>query len=226
MMLRFLLFGYGSCLILALPKLMIHTKISPENLFAANIKFNSGYGGDLRKKRAGRNERPLSFRRSHHIVFKIVKKNLRYQSFRHPKNFRCVQLLLKKYSAHFRVRIEQISYQHDHIHIMAKSSRRSNFHNFFRVFSGQIAQTMKVTGTPGGKKIVLWKTRPFTRIVKGFRHFNTLRNYIQLNEQEVTGVIPYRKRRLRGLTLQDWSVLWMNTKRRDRYPRLDGLIGK
>ena len=201
---------------------MIHTNISPENLFAANVKFNSAHGGDLRNKRSGRNERPLSFRRSHHIVFKIVKKNLRYQSFRHPKNFHYVQFLIKKYSAHFRVRIEQISYQHDHIHIMAKSSGRSNFHNFFRVFSGQIAQNMKVTDTPDGKKIVLWKTRPFTRIVKGLRHFKTLRNYIQLNEQEVIGVIPYRKSRLRGLTLRDWSVLWLK-KKRDRYPLLDGL---
>ncbi len=215
---------------------MTQTKLSPENLFAANIKFDSAHGGDLRKKSSGRTERPLSYRRSHHIVFKIVKNNLRYRSFRHPKNFSMVQALLKKYSAHFRVRIEQISYQHDHIHIMAKSSRRSNFHNFFRVFSGQIAQNLKVTDTPGGKensggkKIVLWRTRPFTRIVKGFRHFNTLRNYIQLNEQEVTGVIPYRKSRLRGLTLHDWSVLWLKnrsaTNSRDRYPWLGGLVGK
>lgn len=133
-MLRSLHFGYRSCSDVAPIRLMIHTNISPENLFAANVKFNSAYGGDLRNKRSGRNERPLSFRRSHHIVFKIVKKNLRYQSFRHPKNFRYVQFLIKKYSAHFRVRIEQISYQHDHIHIMAKSSRRSNFHNFFSSF--------------------------------------------------------------------------------------------
>lgn len=205
---------------------MIKTKSIQENILKANLKFDSAYGGDLRKKRVGRCARPLSFRRSHHIVFKIVKKNLRYQSFRHPKNFRYVQHLLNKYSAHFLVRIEQISYQHDHIHIMAKSSKRSNFHNFFRVFSGQIAQNMKVTDTPKGsstpdlekRKIVLWKTRPFTRIVKGFRHYLTLRNYIQLNEQEVTGIIPYRKSRLRGLTLRDWSVLWLSKDRRDRYP--------
>ncbi len=204
---------------------MTYTKHFDENCITANKKFDSAYGGDLRKKRTGRSVRPLSYKRSHHIVFKIFKKNLRYQSFRHPKNFQYVQYLLNKYSARFLLRIEQISYQHDHIHIMAKSSRRSIFHNFFRVFSGQIAQNMKVADTPAvtgllgsRKKIVLWKTRPFTRIVKGFRHFQTLRNYIQLNQQEVTGVIPYRKSRLRGLTLRDWSVLWINKHRRDRYP--------
>ncbi len=205
---------------------MRKAKSIQENFFKTNVKFNSSYGGDLRKKRIGRCARPLSFKSSHHIVFKVVKKNLRYQSFRHPKNFRYVQHLLNKYSTHFLVKIEQISYQHDHIHIMARSSRRSNFHNFFRVFSGQIAQNMKVTDTQnelgttnlGKRKIVLWKTRPFTRIVKGFRQYLILRNYIQLNEQEVNGIIPYRKQRLRGLTLRDWSVLWLNKDRRDRYP--------
>lgn len=183
------------------------------------------YGGELRKRRSGRNARPLSTKEAHHIVFKIKKENLRNKSFRHPKNFRLVQLLLNKYAKKFFVKIEQISFQHDHIHICARSSRRSHFHHFFRVFAGQIAQTMKVTDTPAvgpnknfsasanctvsnGKKVSLWKWRPFTRIVKGYKNYCTLRNYIQLNEKEVTGVILYRKQRLKGLSPNEWKILW------------------
>ncbi len=198
------------------------------------------HGGEHRKKRYGRLARPLSTKSAHHIVFKIYKENLVNRSFRHPKNFKTVQRLLKRYSQMFFIKIEQISYQHDHIHILARSGRRSHFHHFFRVFAGQVAQTMKVTGTPkkrgnswacgtsviqGGGSVGergadvsgssgqistgrLWKGRPFTRIIVGWFAMLTIRNYIQLNEKEVTGIITYRKERLRGLTMRDWQLLW------------------
>ncbi len=208
----------------ALSRCMENIRQTDKYLFK-NTKFQPAHGGDLRNKRSGRFSRPLSSRRSHHIVFKIIKSNLRNRSFRHPKNFITVQKILKKYAKMFNVKIEQISYQHDHIHIRARSERRSNYHYFFRVFTGQIAQQLKVTDTPDRKKnkagdfekIVLWKTRPFTRIIKGLRHEITVRNYIQLNECEINGIIPYRKTRLRGLTVRDWIMLWIKPPR-DRYP--------
>ena len=180
------------------------------------------HGGEHRKKRCGRSTRPLSTKRAHHIVFKIHKENLVNRSFRHPKNFKMVQRLLKRYSEMFLIKIEQISYQHDHIHILARSGRRSYFHHFFRVFAGQVAQTMKVTDTPenrdrskssgvGEGRVTmnrLWKGRPFTRIVVGWFGMRTIRNYIQLNEKEVTGIIVYRIERLRGLSMRDWKLLW------------------
>ncbi len=174
------------------------------------LKASLSYGGDLRAKRKGRTARPLSAKHSHHIVFKVNKQHLINRSFRHPKNFIRVQMLLKKYAKKFYVSVEQISYQHDHIHILAKSNRRSHFHNFFRVFTGQIAQQFKVTDTPGDSvtRRPLWKHRPFTRIVKGWLGLSIIKNYIQLNEKEVTGIIVYRKERLKGLTADDWKLLW------------------
>ncbi len=168
------------------------------------------HGGEHRKKRYGRSARPLSVKNAHHIVFKIHKENLANRSFRHPKNFKTVQRLLQRYSAMFFIKIEQISYQHDHIHILARSGRRSHFHHFFRVFAGQVAQTLKVTDTPKrqGTTERLWKQRPFTRIVVGWFGLRRIKDYIQLNEKEVTGVIVYRKERLRGLSMRDWQLLW------------------
>ena len=172
------------------------------------------HGGQHRKKRSGRGSRPLSTKQSHHIVFKVQKENLVNKSFRHPKNFAFVQRLLNRYAKKFGIKVEQISYQHNHIHLLAKSSRRANFHNFFRVFSGQIAQNLKVTDTPKskesirGRAIRLWESRPFTRIVIGFKNLAVTKNYIQLNEKEVTGCISYRKQRLRGMLEKDWKILW------------------
>ena len=73
-----------------------------------------------------------------------------------------------------------------------------------------------MTDTPAGsggekreeRRRKLWKHRPFTRVVKGFKAFRTVMNYVQLNEQEARGVIRYRKERLRGLTEAEWRILW------------------
>ncbi len=54
----------------------------------------------------------------------------------------------------------------------------------------------------------LWKYRPFTRVVKSWLGLKTLRNYIQLNEQEARGVINYKKERLRGISSGEWHILW------------------
>ncbi len=54
----------------------------------------------------------------------------------------------------------------------------------------------------------LWKFRPFTRVVRAFRDQIQVRNYIQLNEKEALGEIPYRKQRLRGLSAEEWERLW------------------
>lgn len=178
--------------------------------------FNFSYGGEYRKCKKGRGARPLSTKDSHHIVFKVNKNKLKYRSFRHPNNFRYVQNILNRYAKKFYIKIEQISYQHDHIHIMARSGRRSHFHNFFRVFAGQIAQNLKVTDTPnnnGCNRVNLWKHRPFTRIAKGWRNFSNLKNYILLNEMEVTGFIGYKKNRLKDISLHEWNLLklkWQN----------------
>lgn len=81
--------------------------------------------------------------------------------------------------------------------------------------AGQIAQRfeqegyLRVTDTPADEQGTgLWKHRPFTRVVKGWKAYRIVRNYIQLNEKEALGVIPYRKTRLRGLSMKDWQLLW------------------
>src|SRR5690606_28187055 len=131
--------------------------------------------------------------------------------------------LSQKSSFKFFVKVEQISIQGDHVHLLIRATRRSQLQNFFRVFSGQIAQRFelagfmrangagmkagasgrKMTDTPltrGTKKLKLWKYRPFTRVVRGYRGYKDVRNYIQLNEKEGRGEIPYRKERLKGLS--------------------------
>lgn len=131
----------------------------------------------------------------------------------------------------FQVKIEQVAIHHDHIHLLVRLSRRSLGLHFFRVVSGQIAQEFGksglVTDTPrasgvgarragekrggekrGPEKVKLWLHRPFTRVVKGFKAYRVVRDYIQLNLKEAQGKISYKKERLKGLSSAEWKLLW------------------
>lgn len=193
-------------------------------------RFRLEHGGILRQKRRGRRARPISTRNPIHLVFKAERKSLR-RGFRSPLAFAIITRLVKVFAKRFFIRIHQCSINHDHLHLVIRTSRRSLHHHFLRVTAGQIAQEfqknglmlMKVTDTPGagargsretGKrrpgdnKVKLWKHRPFTRLVKGLRGFRIVMNYVRLNEKEARGEIPYRKERLRGLSSTEWELLW------------------
>jgi len=256
-----------------------------------NWRHQYSHGGSLRQKRAGRGARPLSTRESIHLVFKANKDVIR-GGFRNHRRFALIHHLLQRYRIKFWIRIEQVSIQGDHIHLLIRTTRRSQYLYFFRVLAGQIAQRFEkeglltasssmpavsvkaqalasssknpipsVTDTPkwrasaeegsfgagkasvkgvavtdtlarasvegrssgsmsiltegsgaGAKSLLvlkkLWRHRPFTRVVKGWKAYKTVRDYIQLNEKEALGEIAYRSERLRGLSSSDWETLW------------------
>jgi REP element-mobilizing transposase RayT len=187
------------------------------------FRVNLSHGGVLRNQRKGRGLRPLATKESIHLVLKLNQNMLRHRSLRSAKGFIIANRIIKKYAAHFYIKIEQLSLQNDHIHALVRTSRRSLYQNFFRVVAGQIAQQFEreglltsgvVTDTSAGngKKIrtaiSFWKFRPFTRVVRGWKAYKIVQNYIQLNELEVAGKIPYRKERLRGLSSSEWKLFW------------------
>lgn len=187
------------------------------SFFNSDWKHRYSYGGELRKKQLGRGQRPLSTKDPIHVVFKVKRFRLRHRSLRVPSSFQLVLKLIEKYSKYFSIKIEQLSVQNDHIHLLIRTTRRKHFHHFFRVVSGQIAQSFEkeglltMTDTPNGgtgpiKSI--WKYRPFSRVIWGWKAYRIVRNYIQLNEKEVLGKIKYQKNRLRGLSTSDWQILW------------------
>ena len=187
-----------------------------------NWRHRFCHGGSSRNHRKGRGQRPLSTREPLHAVSKSKRKPC-FQKSRSPRNFAQVQKIISKYARKFFVKVEQLSIQNDHVHLLLRTSRRSHYHFFFRVVTGQISQSFGregrvkpyvVTDTPidqnrplnTGRK--LWKFRPFTRVVRGWRAYKTLRNYIQLNEMEAKGKIKYWKLRLKALSKEEWKYLW------------------
>lgn len=174
--------------------------------------------------------RPLSTRQPLHLVLKARKEKIKY-GLRTWKRYALIHFLLQKYAHKFFVKIEQVSIQGDHIHLLIRTSRRSNYQSFFRVFAGQIAQQFQkqglltwdlgtkakscVTDTPqatntktGVSTKGLWLHRPWTRVVVGRRAWKIVQDYVRLNEQEALHRIVYRKERLRGLSSFEWQILW------------------
>ena len=70
----------------------------------------------------------------------------------------------------------------------------------------------RVTDTPSaapGAPLKLWVYRPFSRIVKSWKGLKIVRNYIRINELEVTGRKTYSPLRLKGISSVEWSLLWI-----------------
>jgi REP element-mobilizing transposase RayT len=191
-------------------------------------KFRFNHGGILRNKRRGRKQRPLSSREPIHLVFKANNKSLR-RGLRSPLGFAICQKVLRIYAKKFFIKIEQQAICGDHIHLLIRISRRSLAQYFFRVVAGQIAQQLEksgflvscvsgakmapelVTGTKNSRsnsKPRVWKYRPFTRVIRGWKPYLIARDYIQLNEKEASGQIKYRPQRLKGVSMMDWELLW------------------
>jgi len=186
------------------------------------------YGGELRKSRFGRGIRPLSTKDPLHVVFKIRAGSLK-KGLRNPVTYTLVNKLLMKYSKKFFVKIEQFSVNADHIHLLIRCYKRSLYHHFFRVLAGQIAQQLiqtaqqlvqsaqhliqpaqQLTDTQNKKKkgTGIWMTRPWSRVIKGYTAYKTVRNYVLLNKKEAEGTISYRKERTRGLSDELLRELW------------------
>ena len=197
------------------------------SFFSSNGIHRFSHGGLLRQKKRGRGERALSTKEPLHAVFKIERLRLRQKSLRAPQSFKLVLNIIEKFAKHFAVKIEQLSVQNDHIHLLIRTSRRKHYHHFFRVVAGQIAQSFEKNGllaavmthTPpdrasktdvggGYANTSLWKYRPFSRVVRGYKTYKIVRNYIQLNEKEARGEIKYQKKRLKGLSTSEWQILW------------------
>lgn len=181
-----------------------HTqKFRQGSLFKTYWKHALNYGGILRKKRLGRSERPLSSKQPLHLVFKANKKAIRTGTLRSPYNRSIIARIIKKYSQKFGIKIEQFTVQFDHIHFLIRSTHRFRYQYFFRVIAGQIAQQLEkagalnaVTNTPNctqncESSTGLWLLRPFTRVIKGYKAYAIVKNYVQLNEAEARGKIRY-----------------------------------
>lgn len=113
-------------------------------------------------------------------------------SFHREKKF--ILTLLQVLSKQFHVRLDQISINTNHLHLLVHAKERSAFQSFLMAVSGRIAQRMTGSkkGSPQQEKF--WDFIPFTRIVEWGKDFFWTKAYVIKNQLETDGIIPYQPR--------------------------------
>lgn len=124
--------------------------------------------------------RPLSNQKPIHL---ILKSNPEFNLRKHQKT---VDSLSSQYAQKNNIKIYSSSVQRDHIHYCLRISSKEEYKKFIRSLTGMLSRKI-------GKG--LWKHRPFTRIGSWGRDFKGIQKYIEQNEMEAQGTIPYQPRR-------------------------------
>jgi len=149
------------------------------------------YGGDLLKTRIGRSgPRPIDSRNTMHLVLRSLKARNEW-SFWIPKNKNKIKQIVAKFSHKYGIKICSMANVGNHLHFQIKLSNRNTFKPFIRAITSAIAT--RITGAnrwnPLKKKASdkFWDQRPFTRVVKSYRAYLNLRDYIEINRLEGFG---------------------------------------
>ena len=113
------------------------------------------------------------------------------------RNKAMISDLLFELSQKFKVKSYNNSLNSNHIHLLVRAETMKDYHDFVRVFAGQIAQ--KITAAVRGKKnkLSFWLKPAWRRIVYWGRDFLNLHQYIYQNQLETLGLIPYQTRKRR-----------------------------
>lgn len=173
------------------------------------------YGGALLRTRKGRSRgRPLSTRDTMHLVLRSSKATGPLSFRRHSGQ---LEKILRKFSERYAVKILSLANVGNHLHLQIKLRSRHTYRPFIRAITAAIA--MAVTGVSRRRKADgrFWDYRPFTRVVKSWRGYLQLRDYLKINQLEGAGTarvnaefIVYERLASRKLTLDCFLFSWSN----------------
>jgi hypothetical protein len=113
------------------------------------------------------------------------------------KNARVVDKIIRRQAKLHLVRIYRIGQGHNHIHLLLLPRTREGFIAFSRAVAGLIPRALLKAekASPKGKKF--WDQRAWTRIVSWGREFRSVAKYLEQNNLEAFGFIPYQVRQTR-----------------------------
>ena len=164
-----------------------------------DLKGPTTHGGEYSKGKR-KKQRPISIKKSMHIVMKSSKAKGSY-SLRAIHHKTKVEELIWRYAKRFHIKIYRFSVNFNHIHFVLKAKRREHLQNFLRTTAGLIACFI-LKAKKGIKKGKFWNLLAFSRIVEWGKAFRIAMAYLLQNELEASGLIPYKvrgiKRKIKG----------------------------
>ena len=133
-------------------------------------------GSHLYKKR--KSKRPLDFGKLTHLVLRLKDNQ---PAFFSPRD-RDLRRLLHNVAAKYSIQIEELIFNHTHIHSAIAIKDRQSYRGFIRELSARIV--VHISKNIGIKLRRIFASRPFTRIVSWGRGLLILRQYMKKNEEE------------------------------------------
>lgn len=166
------------------------------------------YGGDLFKTRKGRSRgRPLDTKHSMHFVLRSSHATGAWSFWRHKAKIR---FIIEKFATKNGVRLLSFANVGNHLHIQLQLTNRHTYRRFIRAISAAIM--MQITGVSRWTKIQIrkkfWDSRPYSRVVIGYRAVLRLRDYIAVNQWEGMG---YKRDRARFYMAWNKAMLSNNS---------------
>ena len=161
------------------------------------------YGGELLKTREGRSTgRTIVTKDTMHLVLRSSLAHGEW-SFSRPDNKTKLKTLISKFSSKYFVKVISVAFVGNHLHFHVQFLKQRLYAPFIRALTAAIA--MAVSGASRWKKNVLkdrrfWDYRPYTRVVKSYKAFLNLKDYININKYEGVG---YTRKQARYLVMQD-----------------------
>lgn len=166
------------------------------------------YGGSKRAKLSERKVRPLSSKDPVHLVLRSTKAKGVF-GFGHQRNLRRVNEIVRAHCERYGVKLIEYSNNFNHLHLLVKFGSRAVYVRFIRSLTGALA--LAVSGASKMKSLKqifgesgFWDFRPFTRVVRSWRGYRVVRDYVVLNQLEALEILPKRGGRLRDVTAGEW----------------------
>jgi len=167
-----------------------------EILEIKNIKY---FGGAYLKNSNPKGPRPLSIKRSLHLVLRSSMAKGSHSFLKRDKKIREIIGIQGKRHG---VKIYRQANGGNHLHLIVLPRSRDAFNDFIRATTGIIARLVLNVERGRAKNLQFWDKRPFTRIIEWGKEFAGVSRYLLKNTLEALGFIPYQPRKGKSKMLE------------------------
>jgi hypothetical protein len=152
------------------------------------------FGGNSLNKGNPKEKRPLSIKRTSHLVMRslLARGPLSFLRFEGR-----IQQIVNKQGKRFGVKVYRFANGGNHLHMVILPMSRRAFNAFIRAITGLIARLVLGVQRGNPKGLLFWEKRPFTRIVEWGQDYKRVCKYLLQNTLEALGFIDYQPRRTR-----------------------------
>lgn len=147
--------------------------------------LQKNFGGSLLKGKR-KTKRPLSFKRPMHIVLKSTKAKGIYSFVNHTRK---IEEIISSTSQEKKIKVYGKAINFNHIHLVVQLSTEENYKSWIRLLPARITQEMNCQES-------LFDLRPHSTIIEWGRQFQNVMDYQLLNQMEIVGMRPSKKKKL------------------------------